>query len=172
MCQLMLALMIFVGISRGVMIDHDVAITPRGINSQEGSPGVCLSPRDPVDSTSDIRALLGTSGRNIAVLGDTVVIIFPNPSGDADNIFKGPSVYYSFDKGHTYQKFTLSDSVARRIYSGVIWPSNWSSPLFFWNFARREGGSYVPSPVFIAWDTPTVVKRTPGSPLPSQPTTQ
>ncbi len=115
---------------------------------------ISIVPRDTVDSIPDIRAALGSPGRNIAVRGDTVVVISGPPSGDAANIFNGVVAYYSFDGGHTFEAHPLSTAQVRRIYPGVEWPESWAhdGPLFFWHEAPREGGVYQPSKVFVAWD--------------------
>jgi len=110
-----------------------------------------ITPRDTISPVPDIRSALGTAGKNIAVRGNTVVVIFGPPSGDTINIFDGVKVGYSFDGGHTWDFFVLSTTQARRVYPGVIWPEDWDSPLFFWQEARF-GNGYIHSPVFIAWD--------------------
>ncbi|RKZ02979.1 MAG: hypothetical protein DRQ04_03110, partial [Candidatus Hydrothermota bacterium] len=111
-----------------------------------------ITPRDTIAGTPDIRTALGTPGRNIAVRGDTVVVIFGPASGDPTNIFRGVQAGYSLDGGHTWSLFDLSTNQVRRVYPGVIWPENWDSPLFFWHEARNEGGVYLPSTAYIAWD--------------------
>jgi hypothetical protein len=125
-----------------------------------GNPTPLITPCDTFEPYApDIRALLGSPGKNVAVKGDTVVAIAGEYSNDPDNIFNGVKAYYSFDGGNTWQSFYLSTSLCRRAYSGVIWPDaagiSWAgspSPLFFWHEARREGGVYQPSHVYIAWD--------------------
>jgi len=125
-----------------------------------GNPTPLITPCDTFEpSAPDIRALLGSPGKNVAVKGDTVVAIAGEYSGDPDNIFNGVKAYYSFDGGQTWQSFYLSTTLCRRNYPGVIWPDaagiNWAgspSPLFFWHEARRVGGVYQPSKVYIAWD--------------------
>ena len=125
-----------------------------------GNPTPLITPCDTFEpSAPDIRALLGSPGKNVAVKGDTVVAISGEYSGDPANIFNGVKAYYSFDGGNTWQSFYLSTTLCRRIYPGVIWPDaagiQWTgspSPLFFWHEARIEGGVYQPSKVYIAWD--------------------
>jgi len=111
-----------------------------------------ITPRDTIAQTPDIRTALGTPGKNIAVRGDTVVVIFGPSSGDPTNIFRGVQAGYSLDGGHTWSLFDLSTNQVRRVYPGVIWPEDWNSPLFFWHEARNEGGVYLPSTAYIAWD--------------------
>ncbi len=132
------------------------ALSPVSI---KGHPNTCTqgtsfptSPYDLVDTIPDKRGLLGTAGRNIAVRGDTVVVIFGTP-GDASNIFHGVNAYYSIDGGHSYEKHPLSTRNVRRNYPGVVWPQNWASPLLFWQETVLEGGSYSPTALYIAWDT-------------------
>ncbi len=112
-----------------------------------------ITPRDSISPVPDFRSALGTQGKNIAVRGNTVVVIFGPPSGDSSNIFDGVRVGYSFDGGHTWEFFTLSTTHARRVYPGVVWPENWDSPLFFWQEAQYDATcGYLPSSVYIAWD--------------------
>jgi len=133
------------------------AVAPdyRALDRIEGAysgGGNKITPCDTIGSIPDMRAALGTPGKNIAVRGDTVVVIYGPPSNDPDNIFLGVRAAYSFDGGHTYSYFDLSTTQVRRIYPGVIWPENWDSPLFFWQEARYESGVYLPSKIFIAYD--------------------
>lgn len=133
------------------------AVAPpyKALDRMEGAfvgGGGKITPCDTVGSVPDLRAALGTPGKNIAVRGDTVVVIYGPPSGDPDNIFLGVRAAYSFDGGHTFSFFDLSISNVRRIYPGVIWPENWDSSLFFWQEIWKESGVYLPSKIFVAWD--------------------
>ncbi len=113
--------------------------------------GSKITPADTIAEAPDIRTCLGTPGKNIAVRGDTVVVIFGPPSTDPDNIFRGVKAGYSFDGGHTWQLYDLSTNLIRRCYPGVIWPENWDSPLFFWMEASYSDG-YQPAKIYVAWD--------------------
>ncbi len=131
--------------------------TQRALGKAEGSweaTGSRLVPTDTIGQIPDIRAFLGSPGKNTAIKGDTVVVIFGEPSGDAANIFLNVKAAYSFDGGQTWQLYDLSTNSVRRIYPGVIWPKNWahSGPLFFWHEAANVGGAYQPSVVKVAWD--------------------
>lgn len=130
-------------------------------DNYEPPSGPFITPADVIEPNApDIRALLGTPGKNMAYkTPDTLVCITGEYSGDPTNFFNGVKAYYSFDAGVTWSPFYLSTSVVRRIYPGVIWPDvagrTWTgspSPLFFWQEAYVSGGAYQPSPVFIAWD--------------------
>ncbi len=131
--------------------------TQKALGKVEGmweATGAKLTPHDTIGAIPDIRALLGTPGKNTAVKGDTVVVIFGEPSGDPANIFLNVKVAYSFDNGQTWELHDLSTNSVRRIYPGVIWPKNWAhqGPLFFWHEAPFIGGTYQPSVVKVAWD--------------------
>jgi len=121
-----------------------------------GSEGgdISIWPRDPVDSVPDIRAVLGSPGRNIAVRGDTVVIISSPPSGSTSNPYNGIVAYYSFDGGHTYELHNLSVGTLYSVYPGLEWPKSWThnGPLFFWQSPKYDG-TYYSSAVYVAWDT-------------------
>ena len=151
--KVMLALLITVG-----LVSANTSMKRKALSKLEGywstNTSAKLMPRDTVGPIPDIRALLGSPGKNIAVHGDTVVIIYGEPSGDPANIFGNVKVAISFDGGQTWTTHDLSTNAVRRIYPGVIWPENWAhqGPLFFWHEAAVASGAYQPSPVKVAWD--------------------
>ena len=98
---------------------------------------------------TDVGAVAGSQGRNIAVSGDTVVIIYSQSSG---NTLYGVQVAYSFNGGGNWHSYDLSTIQMVDCYSGVVWPRSWNSPLFFWNEAVTVGGAELTSRVLIAWD--------------------
>lgn len=120
--------------------------------SSKGENHIDITPGDTIASIPDIRAVLGSPARNIAVRGDTVVVISSPPSGDPDNIFEGVVAYYSFDGGQTFLSHQLSPSSLAFTYSGVEWPENWETPIFFWQETQYSRG-YEPSRIKMAWDT-------------------
>ncbi len=142
----------------GSMVFAKVPSNKKALSKLDGywnvSGSAKLMPRDTVGPIPDIRALLGSPGKNIAVHGDTVVVIYGEPSGDPANIFQNVKVAISFDGGQSWTTHDLSTNAVRRIYPGVIWPEHWAhqGPLFFWHEAAYVNGAYQPSPVKIAWD--------------------
>lgn len=111
------------------------------------------TPFDSIAPIPDLYAILGSPGRNIALRGDTIIVVSSPPSGDSDNPYQGIVTYYSFDGGHTFQDHTLDTSSLAFTYSGVEWPENWATPIFFWQETKKSGRSYSASKVYIAWDT-------------------
>ena len=148
-CMLFVAGLLMGGLIEAPPIEA-IGIDEGDFPASSGAPEI--TPRDTISPVPNKRSVLGTAGKNIAVRGNTVVVIFGPPSGDPINFFDGVEVGYSFDGGHTWNFFSLSTAQVRRVYPGVIWPEDWNSPLFFWQEAESDGSTYLPSPIYVAWD--------------------
>jgi hypothetical protein len=88
-----------------------------------------------IDSIGDVRAILGTSGKNIAVCqhGDNIAVIYGGPTGSTTNILR-VMIAYSTNSGSNWQRYGPFSPDARRIYSGVAGSANFCSQcgqLFF-----------------------------------------
>jgi hypothetical protein len=73
----------------------------------------------------DIRAILGSQGKNILVCehGDVIAILYGGPSSDPNNSML-PYVAYSVDTGNTWNIYGPFGGAIRRMYGAVTGPPN------------------------------------------------
>lgn len=82
--------------------------------------GTPMRDRIMIDSVGDIRAVMGSQGKSIAVSGggEAIAVLYGSPSGDPNNAMLA-QVAYSLDGGATWTLYGPFSGPARRMYNGV-----------------------------------------------------
>jgi len=91
-------------------------------------PREMFSDRVLIDSVGNIRAILGSQGKSIAVSGngEAVAVIYGEPSGDPDNTML-VRIAYSNDSGSTWTTYGPFSGSSRRIYNDVAYTPNFNT---------------------------------------------
>ena len=81
-----------------------------------------------IDSVGNIRAILGSQGKSIAVCGsgEAVAVFYGEPSGDPNNTML-VRVAYSIDSGATWTKYGPLSGSSRRIYNDIACTPNFNT---------------------------------------------
>ena len=114
-----------------------IAETPVNVNVDDavndGGPSAMrsremFSDRLVIDSVGNIRAILGSQGKSIAVCGsgEAVAVFYGEPSGDPNNTML-VRVAYSIDSGATWTKYGPLSGSSRRIYNDIACTPNFNT---------------------------------------------
>jgi hypothetical protein len=87
-----------------------------------------FSDRVLIDSVGNIRAILGSQGKSIAVCGsgEAVAVIYGSPSGDPNNTMF-VRIAYSIDSGSTWTTYGPLSGSTRRIYNDIAYTPNFNT---------------------------------------------
>jgi hypothetical protein len=124
-----------------------VTITPRdGVTPSKpitnDEPSICGTLIAPC---GDIRAILGSQGKNIAVCqhGDAIYVIYGAPTGDP-NYIMAVKIAYSSDQGATWTTYGPYSGNLRRIYAGVDGcPDFCTTPEHLWFYWQEHSDLIV-----------------------------
>ncbi|MDH4210580.1 MAG: T9SS type A sorting domain-containing protein [candidate division WOR-3 bacterium] len=99
-----------------------------------GRPTEMFSDRVMIDSVGNIRAILGSQGKSIAVSGggEAIAVIYGEPSGDPNNTML-VKVAYSLNGGVSWTTYGPFSGGGRRIYNDVAYTPNFhTNPGELW----------------------------------------
>ncbi len=112
---IMFSIMLIIGAGRmpTMAVEHS-GLDPDPINRQ------LFSAHSFIDSIGDIRAVLGSQGKNITVCrhGDVIAVLYGAPTGSSNDPMY-IKIAYSLTGGNSWVRYGPLSGMIRRIYGGV-----------------------------------------------------